>query len=335
MKLKDVVSIFGVPGLEDEIRSFVREHMEKHADEIRVDRLGNVIAVKNGGERKVMVAAHMDQIGFMVKGITDDGYLVISPVGGVNPITLRSSLVRIRTSKGFVYGVIGEKPPHLSKKEEKKDIKDLRVDIGVENRKKAEKLVNVGDVGSFIPNYQEFNGKIVANSLDDRAGIYVILKTMEKVKSDSTIYFVATVQEEIGLKGARVSSFGIFPDIGIAVDVTHAVMPGVGKDEIPIELGKGPVISVGAISHPKLYRHFINVAKKMKIPYQIEASPSWSGTDADIVQLTREGVATGVISIPERYMHSSVEMISKRDLDNTIKLLVSSLRNIGEVDLNY
>ncbi len=335
MKLKDVVHAFGVPGYENEIRSLIREHMEKNVDDIFVDRLGNVVGIKKGGERKVMLAAHMDQIGFMVKGITDEGYLVISPAGGVNPITLRSSMVRINTSKGFIYGVIGEKPPHLSKKEEKKEINDLRVDIGVDTKKKAEKIVSVGDVGSFVPNYYEFNGKIVANSLDDRAGVYALLRTLEKVESDSTLYFVATVQEEIGLKGARVSSFDISPDIGIAVDVTHALMPDVEKEEMPIELEKGPVISVGAISHPKIYRHFINVAKKMKIPYQIEASPSWSGTDADIVQLTREGVATGVISIPEKYMHSSVEMISKRDLENTIKLLVSSLKNIGKVDLSY
>ncbi len=335
MKLKDIVHAFGVPGYEDEIRNLVREHMEKYADEVFVDRLGNVIGVKKGGKRRVMVAAHMDQIGFMVKGITDDGYLIISAAGGLNPITLRSSIVRIKTAKGFIYGVIGEKPPHLSKKEQKKEIKDLRIDIGVDSKKKAEKIVSIGDVGSFLPNYQEFNGKIVANSLDDRAGVYVLLKTLEKVNSDSTIYFVATVQEEIGLKGARVSSFGINPDIGIAVDVTHASMPGVGKEEIPIELGKGPVISVGAISHPKIHRHLINVAQKMKIPYQIEASPSWSGTDADIVQLTKEGVATGVVSIPERYMHSSVEMISKRDLENTVKLLVTSMKNIGEVNLTY
>ena len=335
MKLKDVVSAFGVPGFENEIRNLVREHMEKYVDDIFVDRLGNVIGVKNGGERKVMIATHMDQIGFMVKGITEEGYLVISPMGGVNPITLRSSMVRIRTLKGFIYGVIGEKPPHLSKKEQKKEFKDLRVDIGLDSKREAEKIVSIGDTGSFVPNYHEFNGKIVANSLDDRAGVYVLLKTMEKVKSDSTLYFVATVQEEIGMKGARVSSFGISPDAGIAVDVTHALMPGMEKEEIPIELGKGPVISVGAISHPQIYRHFINTAQKMRIPYQIEASPSWSGTDADIVQLTKEGVATGVVSIPERYMHSNVEMISKRDLENTVKLLVESLKNIGKVNLSY
>ncbi len=335
MKLRDVVSAFGVPGFEEEIRNLVREHMSKHLNEVFVDRLGNVIGVKNGGERKVMIAAHMDQIGFMVKSITDDGYLVISPIGGVNPITLRSTMVRIRTAKGYIYGVIGEKPPHLSKKEQKKEIKDLRIDIGVDSKKKAEKIVSVGDVGSFVPNYYEFNGKIVANSLDDRAGVYVLLKVMERVVSDSTLYFVMTVQEEIGLKGARVSSFGIEPDIGIAVDVTHACMPGVSKEEIPIELGKGPVISAGAVSHPQIYRHLIDVARKRKIAYQIEASPSWSGTDADIIQLARSGVATTVVSIPERYMHSGAEMISKKDLDNTVKLITYALRDIGKVKLTY
>ncbi len=335
MKLRDIVSAFGVPGFEDEIRNLVKEHMNRYLDMVSVDRLGNVIGVKKGGKRKIMLTAHMDQIGFMVKSITDDGFLVISPIGGVNPITLRSTVVRIKTSNGYIYGVIGDKPPHLGKKEQKREIKDLRIDIGVESKKKAEKIVSVGDVGSFVPNYYEFNGKIVANSLDDRAGVYVLLRVMEKVVSDSTLYFVMTVQEEIGLKGARVSSFGIEPDVGIAVDVTHAFMPGVSKDEIPIELGKGPVISVGAVSHPQIYRHLIDVARKRRIAYQIEASPSWSGTDADIIQLARSGVATSVVSIPERYMHSGVEMISKKDLNGTIKLLINALKDIGKVRLTY
>ena len=335
MNLRDVVSAFGVSGFEDEIRDLVRGFMEKYADDTRVDKLGNVISVMNGGERKIMLVAHMDQIGFMIKNITDDGYLVISPIGGINTVTLRSHIVRIRTDKGFIHGVIGEKPPHLGKSKEKKEMKELRVDIGVNSKEEAMKIVKIGDVGSFIPNYYEIQDKIIANSLDDRIGVYVLLQLMKNVKSDSTLYFVASVQEEIGLRGARVSSYGVYPDVGIAVDVTHAAMPGVEKDEIPIELGKGPVIGVGAVSHPKIFKHMVNIAEKNKIPYQIEADPFYSGTDADIVQIARDGVATTVISIPERYMHSSVEMIHKKDVNNAIKLLRLSLKNIGEVDLAY
>ncbi len=335
MNLKNIVSAFGVAGFEDEIREIVKKEMEKYSDKTTVDKLGNVISIIRGGKRKVMLVAHMDQIGFMIRSITDDGYLVISSIGGVNPITLRSHAVRIKTDKGMIYGVIGEKPPHLEKKKEKKEMKDLRVDIGVDSKEEAMKIVKIGDVGSFVPNYYEFNGRIVANSLDDRIGIYTILQLMKNVKSDSTIYFVASVQEEIGLRGARVSSFNLYPDIGIAIDVTHASMPNVKEEEIPIQLGKGPTIGIGATSHPKIFRHFVNIAEKNKIPYQIEANPSYSGTDADIVQMAREGVATTVISIPERYMHSSVEMISKKDVDNTIKLLRSSLVNIGKVDLKF
>ncbi len=335
MNLRSIVNAFGVPGYENEIRSIVREHMEKYADEVRVDRMGNVIGVKRGGERKVMLAAHMDQIGFMVKAITDDGYLIISPIGGIHTSVLRSTVVRIRTSEGYVWGVIGEKPPHLGKEAKKIEFKDLRVDIGADSKKQAEKLVSVGDVGSFEPRYMEMNGKIVANSLDDRVGVYILLKVLEKVESDSTIYFVATVQEEIGLKGARTSSFGIAPDIGIAVDVTHATMPGVSKEEVPVEIGAGPVIGVGATAHPSVYRHLITVAKKKKIPHQIEANPQWSGTDADIIQLARDGVATSVISIPERYMHSGVELVVDRDVKNTIKLIRESLREISKVNLTW
>ncbi len=333
MSLKEIVSAFGVPGYEDEIRELVRDKMERYADEVFVDTLGNVVGVMNGGDRKVMVAAHMDQIGFMVKSITDDGYLVISPIGGIHTSVLRSSLVRIRGKNGYIYGVIGEKPPHLGKEQKKVEFKDLRVDIGVSSRKDAEKHVSVGDVGSFATNYVEMGNRVVANSLDDRVGVHVLIETMKRVKSDSTLYFVATVQEEIGLKGARTSSYGLDPDVGIAVDVTHATMPGVGKEEVPIELGKGPVLSVGAVSHPKLLKHFLSVARKKKIPHQIEANPSWSGTDADIIQLSRAGVATSVVSIPERYMHSPVEMVDIRDVKNTVKLLVYSLESIGEVDL--
>ncbi|NPA75046.1 MAG: M42 family metallopeptidase, partial [Euryarchaeota archaeon] len=321
MKLKEIVNAFGVPGFEDEIRTIIKDKMSKHADEVYVDKMGNVIGMVKGGERKVMLAAHMDQIGFMVKSITDEGYLIISPIGGIHTSVLRSTAVRIRTSSGFVYGVIGEKPPHLGKEQKKIEFKDLRVDIGADSKEEAEKIVSVGDVGSFEPRYMEMNGKIVANSLDDRIGVYTLLKVMENVQSDATLYFVATVQEEVGLKGARTSSFGIAPDIGIAVDVTHATMPGVSKEEVPVEIGKGPVLSVGAVAHPKLYRHMLEVAKKKKIPYQVEANPSWSGTDADIIQLARDGVAAGVVSIPERYMHSGVELISEKDVKNTIKLI--------------
>ncbi len=335
MKLKDIVGAFGVAGFEDEIREIVKKEMEKHADEVFVDRMGNVIGVKKGGEKKVMLAAHMDQVGFIVKKITDEGYLIISPIGGVHSNVLRSSVVRIHTLKGFVYGVIGEKPPHLGKEKKNVEIKDLRVDIGAKDKKEAEKMVNVGYVGSFETRYIEMNGKIVANSLDDRVGVYILLKVLEKVQSDATLYFVATVQEEIGLKGARTSSFRISPDIGIAVDVTHATMPGVPDDEVPIKIGEGPVVGVGAVSNPKIYHHILDVAKREKIPVQIEANPAWSGTDADIIQLARDGVATAVISIPERYMHSPVELISKKDVDNTIKLLRATLKNIGKVNLQW
>ncbi len=335
MELKEVVSAFGVPGFEDEIRALVKREMQKHADDVIVDALGNVIAVKRGGTRKVMLAAHLDQIGFMVKSITNDGYLVIAPIGGVHTSVLRSSVVRILTVHGFVYGVIGEKPPHLGKEQKKFEFKDLRVDIGASSREEAEKLVSVGDVGSFEPRYLELNERVVANSLDDRVGVYILLKLLEELHSDATVYFVATVQEEVGLKGARTSSFGIAPDIGIAVDVTHATMPHVDKDEVPIELGKGPVVGVGSVSNPKLYRHIISVAKHENIPYQIEANPAYSGTDADIIQLARDGVATGVVSIPERYMHSGVEMIDARDVDNTIALLRAVLEDIDELDLKW
>ena len=329
MLLEKLVKAFGVPGFEDEIRAIVKEHMEEYADEVHVDMLGNVIGVKHGGERKVMLAAHMDQIGFMVSGITEDGYLVISPMGGVNPITLRSRIVRIRGKDGFVYGVIGEKPPHIEKKAEKKEIKDLRVDIGVESRNEAEQLAPIGSVGSFVPNYLEMGNRIVATALDDRAGIYALLKTMENVESDATLYFVATVQEEVGLRGARISGFRLNPDIGIAIDVTHAKMPGIGSEEVPISLGKGPTIGVGPTAHPKLVQHFTHT----ELPFQIEPNPSRSGTDADIIQLSREGVATLVLSIPLRYMHSSVEMIDKRDLENTVNIIKMALKDIGKVDL--
>ncbi len=331
MLLEKLVRAFGVPGYEEEIREIVKEHMQKYLDNVQVDTLGNVIGVKKGGKRKVLLAAHMDQIGFMVSGITDNGYLVISPMGGVNPITLRSRVVRIKGKDGYVYGVIGEKPPHIEKKAEKKEIKDLRVDIGVEKKEEAENLVSIGDVGSFLPNYYEIGNRIVATALDDRSGIYTILKVMEDLESEATIYFVATVQEEVGLRGAKVSGFRVEPDIGIAIDVTHARMPGMGKEEISIELGKGPTIGVGPTAHPKLVKHFINSSNG--VPYQIEPNPSRSGTDADVIQLSREGVATVVISIPLRYMHSSVEMIDKKDLENTINLIRNALKEIDKVEL--
>ena len=329
--LKKLIYAFGVPGFEEEIRELVAEHMEKYLDEVRVDRLGNVIGVKKGNERKVMLAAHMDQIGFMVKNITEDGFLLISPMGGIKPSTLRSQAVRIKGKEGYVYGVIGEKPPHLEeKKEEKKEIKDLRLDIGVDSKEKAEKLVSIGDVGSFVPNFYELEQRVVATALDDRSGVYTLLRVMENFESEATVYFVSTVQEEIGVRGAMVSSFGVYPDIGIAIDVTHARMPSMSKDDISVELGKGPTIGIGPTGHPNVVRYLMEIAG---VPYQVEPNPSHSGTDADVIQLTREGVATAVISIPLRYMHSSVEMADKMDLYNTVKLIRNGLSEIHRVEL--
>ncbi|MFH0879912.1 MAG: M20/M25/M40 family metallo-hydrolase, partial [Lentisphaerota bacterium] len=284
-------------------------------------------------------AGHYDEIGFLISHIDDKGFLWIVPVGGWDPQIPQGQRVLIRTKKGKVRGVVGKMPIHVQKEDARNkvtQISDLWVDIGVKNKKEAEKIVAIGDPMVLDHELLELQGdRVSARGLDNQAGAFVILEAarlLARMKPHAEIHAVATVQEEIGLRGARTAAFGIDPAVGIAVDVTfatdHPAMGDVMKREGRVELGKGPVLSRGANINRKLFELMSDTAKKNHIRCQVVAEPGGTGTDANVIQLSRAGVATSLVSIPARYLHSSCEMVSTGDLSATAKLLALTVAHI-------
>ena len=338
--LKKLSETPGIPGREDAMRVMVREALTSHVDGISVDRLGNVIAHKKGTGPKVAVAAHMDEIGFLVSHVDDEtGFLRIDPVGGFDPRTLIAQRVAVHARGGAKYGLIGTKPVHILTEEERKkvpEMKDLFVDIGLSG-KEAKEQVRVGDPVTLVQTFGDVGDLVTGKALDDRVGVYVGIEAVRKLrKHKSDIYFIATVQEEVGLRGARTSAFAVAPDIGVALDVTIACdMPGVPAHEHVTRLGRGVAIKVKdshSISHPGLVQFLVNLAEERKIRYQLEILPR-GGTDAGAIQPAREGVAVVTISIPTRYVHTVVETAHKEDIKAAIKLLVAFLETCHEANL--
>ena len=325
-------------GFEQPAQKVIRARMEKFADEVRTDVHGNVIGIKNpDAEFRVMLAGHADEIGLMVTYVDENGFCYFQPVGGIDPTTLIAKRVQIHGPKGPVEGVIGKKPIHLLSPEERKKsarIEDMWIDIGAKNRKDAQGVVEVGSVVTIdVPFQQLRNGMAVSRGFDDKAGAFAVAETLRLVsrrRLDIGVYAVATVQEELGLRGATTSAFGICPQAGIAVDVGFASdCPTIDKKQVgDVALGKGPILHRGANMNPVLQELIEEAAKKKNIPVQMQAEPRATGTDANVMQLSRAGVATSLISIPNRYMHTPVEMISLKDLRNTSRLIAAVLTEI-------
>ncbi len=336
----------GISGREEEIREVVRKKMKPLTDEVRTDRLGNVIGLKKGrGKLKVMVAAHMDEIGFIVRHVDDNGFIRLNPVGGFDPKVLIARRVLVAASgspKKKLRGIIGCKPVHTMSEADRKrptEIKDLFVDTGLSG-KEAKKLISIGDPITFDTDFHIMQGDCVSGKcLDDRLGVYVMLKAIESLKKhDVDIYAVSSVQEEVGLRGATVSSFGIEPDIGIALDVTIASdVPGTSSSDYVTELGKGTAIKImdsAAISNYKLVDFLKKTAEKNKIKYQLEILPR-GGTDAGAIERSGAGTPVVTISIPIRYVHSGYEMANKKDIQASVKLLAKVLETVHTAKLDY
>jgi putative aminopeptidase FrvX len=338
--LKRLSETPGIPGREEAMRVIVREALTGHVDEISVDRLGNVIGHKKGARPKVVVAAHMDEIGFLVSHVDDEtGFLRIAPVGGFDPRTLIAQRVTVHTKGRAKHGVIGTKPVHILTDEERKkvpEMKDLFVDIGLSG-KEARKQVRIGDPVTLVQTFAEAGHLVTGKALDDRLGVYVGIEAVKRLgKHKADVYFIATVQEEVGLRGARTSAFAVAPDIGVALDVTIACdMPGVSAHEHVTRLGKGVAIKIkdsASISHPGLVQFLADLAEERKIPHQLEILPR-GGTDAGAIQPAREGVAVVTISIPTRYVHTVVETAHKDDIEAAISLLTAFLETCHKADL--
>ena len=342
--LEKLSNACGVTGREEEVRNLMKELLKSYVDEVKEDKLGNVIGIKRArkkrGKKKslsVMLAAHMDEIGLMVKTVTKEGFLQFAKIGGIDDRILLAQRVIVHTQKKPLPGIIGSKPPHIQKEEERKKIvsaNEMFIDIGAKNKEEAKKMgVQIGDPVSFDSKFAKVGRNVViGKAFDDRAGCALMIETMKELgEVDCNVYAVGTVQEEVGLRGATVAAFGIYPDVAIAFDVTVAGdVPGVREVEAPIKMGKGPSFTVadaGLIAHPKVLRLLVETAEENKIPYQLETGLPGS-TDAARIALTREGVPSGVISIPTRYIHSPTAMLNLSDLRNAVKLSVAAIHKI-------
>jgi endoglucanase len=290
-----------------------------------------------------MLAGHIDEIGFLVHYVSDDGCCYFRPIGGHDTVVLVGQRVVIHTRKGPVNGVIGKKPIHLLTEEErgkKVELQDLWIDIGATGGKDEvlEAGVRVGDPATYAYGYTPLLGdRAAARAFDNRIGAWVVAEALRRVKGmnpKAAVYSVATVQEEIGLRGARSSAYGIDPHIGIAVDVTFASdFPSMDKRKVSeLNLGKGPTILRGANASRKLADFMIDLAEKKSIPYQLEATPGGTGTDANAMQISRAGMTTGLVGVPLRYMHTPGEIISLSDADNAAQWLAETCAAIGPED---
>ena len=325
-------------GYEEKIQRVVRDYAKDFADDIRVDAHGNVIAARNpDAPFRVMFAGHCDQLGVMVNYVDPEGFVYILPLGGWDPQTLVGVRVTIWAKNGPVEGVIWRKPIHLLNEEERKHvpkITDLWVDIGAKNKEEAEKVIRVGDCGTIPLEYHELlNNLISAPATDDKAGVWVVMEALRRIdpaKLKVGVFAVSTVQEEVGLRGARTSAYGIDPQVGIAVDVTHSTdCPTIDKKiSGEVKLGAGPAIGKGPNMSMRLVDALLDVAEKNEIAYQLCAENRITGTDAASIQVSRSGVSTALISIPNRYMHTPVEVVSWNDMDAAADLIARYCESI-------
>jgi endoglucanase len=305
---------------------------------------GNVLAgVNTGAALRVMLAGHVDEIGLMVSHVDENGYLFFQTIGGFDPSILAGQHVIVHGAKGPVPGVIGRKAIHLMTDDERKvppKIEDLFIDIGAKTAKEAAQHVRVSDPVTLDVRLKYLlNDRVACRGFDDRIGAFVVAEVLLEVanrKPKVAVWSVATVQEEVGLRGATTSAFGLDPHVGIAVDVGFASdYAGADRDKRrvgDIKVGNGPILCRGPNINAKVQKGLEAVAKARKIPYQMQAEPRATGTDANAIQLTRSGVATALVSVPNRYMHTPSEIISLRDADNTIRLLTEYLLTLKPTD---
>jgi endoglucanase len=318
-------------GFEGPAQDVVRSWARSFADEVRTDRHGNVIAVLHPeGQPRIMLAGHCDQIGLMVQHIDDNGYLYVQPIGGWDMQILLGQNLTVWTRTGGVAGVVSRKAPHLLTNEERNKVPqftDVWVDIGVKDRKEAEALVAPGDPVTIELGFRELRNRFVsAPGLDDKVGVWTVMETLRLLHGrplHAAVYCVSTVQEEIGLRGAMTSAYGIHPTVGIAVDVCHATdTPGNDKKQLgDTRLSSGPAVFRGPNINPRVFEGLEKTARSHEIPVQLRGAPRATGTDANVIQLSREGVATGLVGIPNRYMHSPVEVVCLDDLERAARLL--------------
>jgi putative aminopeptidase FrvX len=335
--LKRLLATPGPSGDEAAAARVWREEAGAFADRVWSDVRGSAFAVVEGGMPRVLLAGHIDEIGLMISYIDDDGYLSFAGVGGWDPQVLVGQRVRILGRQGELIGVIGKKPIHLMQGDERErasKLEDLWIDIGARSRAEAEERLRVGAVAVIdAPIYEFANGRLVSRAIDNRIGAFTVLEALRLLAHDrpqATVAAVATSQEEITFAGAHTATFSFEPQVAIAVDVTFATdHPNSNKKQWgDVKLGGGPVLSRGAANSPVAYDMLLEIAERDGIPYSLQITPRYTGTDADVIHLSRAGVATAVISIPNRYMHSPNEMIELDDVVHAAKLIAAFVRSL-------
>lgn len=343
--LKRLLETPSVTGSEVAVATLVRERLADVADEVSTDVMGSVHATLKGtgSAPSVMLAAHMDEIGLMVTYVSDDGFLSVSAVGGVDAAILPGMRVDVHTAKGPLRGVVGRKPIHLIEPDERTKVTPLSslvIDLGLP-AKKVKKRVRIGDVVTFGVGFERFGcGMAVSRAFDDKCGVWIAARVMEELKAqggaEGDFIAAATVQEEIGTRGAITTTYGVNPDVGLAFDVTHATdYPGISKAKHgDVRCGGGPVIARGPNINPVVFERLVAAAEAEGISYQLEAEPSVTGTDARSIQVAREGKACGLVSVPLRYMHTPTEVVALSDLEDTVRLIVRFVRDL-DADVSF
>lgn len=320
MLLERLTQCTGVSGREEAVCEILKSEAEKFADEIYKDALGNLIVHKKGGGKKIMLCAHMDEIGVAVTYIDENGFLRFGAIGGLYIKRLLNRRVV------FENGTVGVIDTEADNKELK--LSKMYIDIGVSSRKEAEELVSVGDMAAFEGGYAQNGDRVISKALDNRAGCYALIRTLQRAGEENDLYFCFSVQEEVGLRGAKTAAYSVAPDYAIAVDVTDTGdTPECEK--MAVRLGGGAAVKVmdrSVICHPEVRSALIELAKENKIPYQLEVMCD-GGTDAGAIHSSRGGVKTGGVSIPTRYIHSPSETASLRDIDACVDLLCAFCDN--------
>ncbi len=329
--LKNILQTPSPSGFERPVQDIVRAWAKPLASEVRTDRHGNVVAVLNPDKHpRIMLAGHCDQIALMVQHIDDNGYLYVQPIGGWDMQILLGQHLTVWTSGGGIPAVVSRRAPHLLTTDERNKVPqfhDIWVDIGARDRKDAEEVIKPGDPVTVALGYRDLRNGIAASpAMDDKVGVWVVMETLRLLSGrplEASVYCVSTVQEEVGLRGATTSAYGIHPTVGIAVDVCHATdTPGNDKKQLgDTRLGDGPAVFRGPNINPHVFSRLEETARNKEIPVQVRGAPRATGTDANVMQLSREGVATGLIGIPNRYMHSPVELVCLDDLERAARLL--------------
>jgi len=338
--LKDLLQTPGMSGVEQCVQNVVRAFASEFAADVATDVHGNVLATVNpGGRPTILLDAHCDQIGLIVRHIDSHGFVRVNPVGGWDMQILLGQRMQIHTEDGPITGVIARKPIHLLDPEERKNVpkmKDVWIDIGSASEAETRTIVRIGDSVTPEPCLRQLlNGRLSGVAMDDRTGVWVIMTALRKLadaQPKAKIVAVSAVQEEIGLRGATTSAFNVNPDVAIAVDVTHATdCPGIDPNEFgKIEIGKGPVLVRGPNTNPGVFELLFATARKLSIPVQINALGYPASNDGAAIQVARGGCATGLVTIPNRYMHSPVELVAESDLEHAADLITAFCLAVDE-----